>query len=143
MVRAVRLAATLDFTIEPATLAGIRGKASLVRHLSGERLAIELEKLLAAPRPSVGLTLLAETGLLAVLSPDLVAQRGVSQNKVEGEDLWDHTLRTVDAAPADRPVVRLAALVHDIGKPSTVDDGPFRWELAENCAFAGDYEYVS
>ncbi|HYL40366.1 MAG TPA: HD domain-containing protein, partial [Candidatus Binatus sp.] len=112
--------------IEPATLDAIREKAPLARHLSGERLAMELEKLLAAARPSVGLRLLGDTGLLEVLSPDLAAQRGVPQNKVEGEDLWDHTLRTVDAAPAGRPVVRLAALVHDIGKPATLDDGPFR-----------------
>jgi len=126
MIRAVRLAATLDFEIEPATLRAIGEKAPLVRHLSGERLAMELEKLLAAPRPSVGLRLLADTGLLDVLSPELAAQRGVPQNKVAGEDLWDHTLRTVDAAPAGRPVVRLAALLHDVGKPVTLDDGPFR-----------------
>jgi putative nucleotidyltransferase with HDIG domain len=67
-----------------------------------------------------------ETGLLAVLLPDLASQRGVPQNKIEGEDLLDHTLRTVDAAPANRPVVRLAALLHDLGKPATIDDGPFR-----------------
>jgi tRNA nucleotidyltransferase (CCA-adding enzyme) len=126
MVRAARLAATLEFEIEPATLAGVRARADLVRHLSGERLAMELEKLLAAPRPSTGMAILADTGLLAVISPELAAQRGVPQNKVEGEDLWDHTLRTVDAAPASRPIVRLAALVHDIGKPATLDDGPFR-----------------
>lgn len=126
MIRAIRLAATLEFEIEPATLAAIRTDADLVRHLSGERIAAELEKLLAAPRPSVGLRLMADTGILAVVSPDLDAQRGVVQNKIEGEDLWDHTLRSVDAAPADRPIVRLAALLHDIGKPATVDDGPFR-----------------
>jgi poly(A) polymerase/tRNA nucleotidyltransferase (CCA-adding enzyme) len=50
----------------------------------------------------------------------------VAQNKIAGEDLLDHTFRTVDAAPADEPVVRLAALLHDIGKPGTIDDGPFR-----------------
>ena len=126
MIRAVRFAATLEFAIEPATRAGIERHAGLASHLSGERLAAELDKLLAAPRPSIGLRLLGETGLLGVVAPDLAAQRGVAQNKIEGEDLWDHTLRTVDAAPAERPVVRLAALVHDIGKPSTVDDGPFR-----------------
>ena len=69
---------------------------------------------------------MAETGLLAVVLPELDAQRGVPQNKIEGEDLFDHTLRTVDAAPAGRPVVRLAALLHDVGKPATIDDGPFR-----------------
>jgi putative nucleotidyltransferase with HDIG domain len=125
MVRAVRLAAVLEFTIEPATLEAIRANAELATHVSGERIAAELQKLLLAARPSVGLRLMADTGLLEVLLPELAAQRGVAQNKTPGEDLFDHTLRTVDAAPADRPVVRLAALLHDIGKPSTLDDGPF------------------
>jgi len=69
---------------------------------------------------------MADTGILAVVSPDLAAQRGIAQNKIPGEDLLDHTLRTVDAATAGSPRVRLAALVHDIGKPATIDDGPFR-----------------
>jgi tRNA nucleotidyltransferase (CCA-adding enzyme) len=126
MVRAVRLAAALDFEIEPATRSAIEAHADLVRHLSGERIAAELELLLAAPEPSTGLRLMADTGILAVVSADLAAQRGIAQNKIPGEDLLDHTLRTVDAAPAGSPRVRLAALVHDIGKPATIDDGPFR-----------------
>ncbi len=125
MVRAVRLAATLDFTIEPATLEAIGARAELARHLSSERIAIELGRLLGAERPSVGLRLMAETGLLEVVLPELAAQRDVPQNKMPGEDLWDHTLRTVDAAPRERPTVRLAALLHDIGKPPTLSDGHF------------------
>ncbi|MEW5991568.1 MAG: HD domain-containing protein [Chloroflexota bacterium] len=125
MVRAVRLAATLDVEIEPATLAAIDARSELVAHLSGERLATELDRLLGAARPSVGLRLMASTGILRVLSPELDAQRGISQNKIEGDDLWDHTVRTVDAVPVDRPVVRLAALLHDIGKPATMADGHF------------------
>jgi len=125
MVRAVRLAATLDFEIEPRTLAAIEAKADLVHHLSGERIAAELDKLLGIPRPSVGLRMLSDTGLLAGISPELAAQHGIPQNKVEDEDLWDHTLRSVDAASAVRPVVRLAALLHDIGKPATFADGRF------------------
>jgi tRNA nucleotidyltransferase (CCA-adding enzyme) len=126
MVRAVRLAATLGFEIEPATLAALREKADLASHLSGERIAQELQKLLSVERPSIGLRLLADTGLLAVISPELDAQRGLPQNKIEDEDLWDHTVRSVEAVPPDRPIVRLAALLHDIGKPATLDDGPFR-----------------
>jgi tRNA nucleotidyltransferase (CCA-adding enzyme) len=125
MVRAVRLAATLEFAIEPATLAAIVERSELVAHLSGERLGAELTKLLAAPRPSVGLRLMADSGILAQVSPELASQRGIAQNKVAGEDLWDHTVATVDAAPAARPIVRLAALVHDIGKPATAADGHF------------------
>ena len=125
MIRAVRLASSLDFEIEPATLEAIRLHARHAEHLSGERVATELERILAEPTPSVGLGLLQQTGLLAVVLPELEAQVGVPQNKVPGEDLWDHTLRTVDAAPAERPVVRLAALLHDVGKPATLADGHF------------------
>jgi len=138
IVRAIRLATTLDFAIEPATRQALETEAGLVAHLSGERIAAELEKLLAAPNPSIGLRLLADTGVLAVISPELAAQRGLAQNKIEGEDLLDHTLRTVDAAPPARPVVRLAALVHDIGKPATIDDGPFRGHEAVGADLAAE-----
>jgi tRNA nucleotidyltransferase (CCA-adding enzyme) len=126
MVRAVRLAAVLDFTIDRPTLDAIGENAALAAHVSGERVAAELGKLLGSLRPSAGLRLMDETRLLDVLLPEIAAQRGIPQNKIEGEDLLDHTLRTVDAAPAGEPVVRLAALLHDVGKPSTIDEGPFR-----------------
>ena len=130
IIRAIRLATTLGFTIEPSTLEAIRTTAPLVAHLSGERIAAELARILAAESPSRGLRLLADTGVLAGISPDLARQRGVGQNKIAGEDLWDHTLRTVDAAAAidstrSRPDLRLAALLHDIGKPATAADGHF------------------
>jgi putative nucleotidyltransferase with HDIG domain len=139
MVRAVRLAAALGFGIEPDTLAAIEARSELVAHLSGERIATELDKLLAAPEPSIGLRLLSDTGLLAHISPDLAAQRGIPQNKAPGEDLWDHTLRCVDAAPATRPVVRLAALLHDIGKPATFADGHFLGHEAAGAELAGAF----
>jgi putative nucleotidyltransferase with HDIG domain len=124
MLRAVRLATTLGFDIEPSTLAAIRACAPLASHLSGERIAMELDGILAADRPSIGLRLLGDTGLLAVVLPELDAQQGVPQNKIPGQDLWDHTLGTVDATPR-HPVVRLAALLHDIGKPATQAGGHF------------------
>lgn len=139
MIRAVRLATTLEFDVGPETLAGIRTRAELVAHLSGERIAAELDKLLAAPVPSIGLRLLSETGLLVPISPELAAQRGIAQNKVPGEDLWDHTLRSVDAAPATRPAVRLAALLHDIGKPATFADGHFLGHDAVGAELAGGF----
>ena len=139
MIRAVRFAATRDVGIEAATLAGIQARADLVRHLSGERIAIELSKLLAAPRPSVGLRLLSDTDLLTPISPDLAAQRGVPQNKAPDEDLWDHTLRTVDAAPADPPYLRLAAMLHDFGKPATFADGRFLRHEVVGAELAGAF----
>lgn len=125
MVRAVRLAATLSFTVDGATLAAISTKAHLAAHLSGERISAELTRLLEAPRPSVGLRLMSDAGLLRVVAPELALQVGLSQNKIDGEDLWDHTLRSVDAAPVEWPIVRLAALVHDIGKPATAAEAGF------------------
>ncbi len=129
MLRAVRFAATLGFTVEAQTLAAIRANAALAGSLSGERVLAELLTLLAAPVPSVGLRLAQETGLLAPIAPELARQQGVPQDKVPGEDLWDHTCRTVDAArrpgPDEPPLLRLAALLHDIGKPATFADGHF------------------
>lgn len=138
MLRVIRLASTLGFDIEPATLAGIQARADDVRHLSGERIAGELSKLLAAPQPSVGLRLLADTGVLAGISPELAAQRGIPQDKIPGEDLWDHTLRAVDAANPVPPYIRLAALVHDIGKPATMADGRFLGHDAVGAEIAGE-----
>ncbi len=138
LARAVRLAATLDFEVETGTLAAIARSAELARHVSGERVLAELMKLLLAPRPSVGLRLMADSGLLEVVAADLARQRGLSQNKIAGEDLWDHTMRTVDAAPA-RPVVRLAALLHDVGKPDTLADGHFHGHDAVGGAMARDF----
>jgi len=129
MLRAVRFSATLGLAVEPQTLAAIEANAALARSLSGERVLAELLTLLTAPVPSVGLRLAQETGLLAAVAPELARQRGVPQGKVPGEDLWDHTCRTVDAAPrpaADEPpLLRLAALLHDVGKPATFADGHF------------------
>ena len=125
MLRAVRFAATLGFGIEAGTLAAIQARAPLAAHLSGERVWAELVKLLAASVPSIGLRLLAATNLLDVVLPELAAQRGIPQNKIGGDDLWDHTVRTVDAVGPDRPIVRLAALLHDVGKPATMADGHF------------------
>jgi len=100
----------------------------------------ELGKLLDAPRPSIGLRILAETGVLAAIAPALDAQRGIAQNKIPGEDLWDHVVRSVDATAAagrDRSV-RWAALVHDIGKPVTAADGHFYGHDVVGADLAGD-----
>lgn len=137
MLRTVRLAATLDFAIEPATLAGIQARAELVRHLSGERIAMELRALLAAPQPSIGLRALADLGLIAPFSPELAAQRGIPQNKIAGDDLWDHTMRAVDGATTDPAYIRMAAMLHDIGKPSTMADGRFLGHDVAGAEMAG------
>jgi putative nucleotidyltransferase with HDIG domain len=129
MLRAVRFTATLGFEVEAATRAAIGAEASLAAHVSGERTLAELVRLLGAQRPSIGLRLAEATGLLAVVAPELARQRGIPQAKAPGEDLWDHTCRTVDAAATTlddgMPLGRMAALLHDIGKPATFADGHF------------------
>ena len=128
LLRAARLAAQLDFEIEPATLDAMRATAGLVGHVSNERVGAELRKMLRADPPSRGFVILAETGLLAPVLPELAAQQGIAQAKIAGNDLWQHSLLTLDAAAGLEPTndrLRLAALLHDIGKPATAADGRF------------------
>lgn len=128
LLRAVRISATLDLAVEPATFAAIRQTASLIRHVSRERVGLEFRRCLAADPPSRALRLLEASGLLEVRFPLLAAQRGVAQDKIAGDDLWAHSLRTVDAAARLAPLdltLRLAALLHDVGKPSTLANGHF------------------
>lgn len=129
LVRAARLAAQVGLVIEPGTLAAMKERAADAGYLSGERVGMELERLLRADQPSAGLRILADTGILDAILPELAAQRGVPQSKIPGKDLWDHTLATVDAAIALHPGderLAMAALLHDAGKPETFVDGHFR-----------------
>src|SRR5262249_589615 len=84
-----------------------------------EGVGVELEKMLQAARPSIGWELLRQSGLLELWMPELVRGYGVLQNRFHAWDVWDHSLKTCDAAPADKPAVRWAALLHDIAKVDT------------------------
>jgi tRNA nucleotidyltransferase (CCA-adding enzyme) len=118
-MRAARFAAVLEFDVEPATRAALARHVDVFRRVSRERVRDELAKMLThARRPSLGLRLLAESGMLAAFLPELDRTRGVPQNRYHDFDLFEHTLRTVDGAPP-RLVVRLAALLHDLGKMET------------------------
>ena len=128
LLRAARFAAQLGFEIEPATRAGMAQTAEVVRWVSQERIGGELRRMLEADPPSAAFKVLADTGVLEYALPELAAQRGVPQDKIPGHDLWMHCLTTVDAAAAldpDNQPLRLAALLHDIGKPGTFADGHF------------------
>jgi putative nucleotidyltransferase with HDIG domain len=118
-VRAARLAATLEMTLEDRTRAALGSVADRARLLAVERVRDELERLMTAPRPSVGLELLRAAGLLELWMPELTRGYGVTQNRWHAWDVWDHGLETCDAAPAAKPDVRWAALLHDVGKPDT------------------------
>jgi len=123
-LRAARFAATHglepDAELERALEAIARGDSGVdFRGVAAERVRDELVKLMAAPRPSVGFEWLRASGLLALWLPELARARGAPQNRFHAYDVYFHSLYTADAAPADRPVVRWAALLHDLGKPDT------------------------
>jgi tRNA nucleotidyltransferase (CCA-adding enzyme) len=118
-LRAARLAATLELELDPATRAAMGGVTDRARLVAMERVREELVKLMAAPRPSAGLEPLREAGLLDLWLPELARCYAVPQNRWHAHDVYTHSLRTCDHAPAAKPAVRWAALLHDIGKPDT------------------------
>ncbi len=127
MLRAVQFAGRFEFTIEPKTFEAIRRNAALIRTVSSERIAEELNKLLVLARqPSIGFRLMHESGLLREILPELEKCVGVEQpGGYHKYDVFEHTIRTIDASPP-RLRLRLAALFHDINKPQhrrLVDDG--------------------
>ena len=139
LLRAARLAAQLDFDIEPGTRRAMAATADAVRWVSSERLGGEMRRMIAADPPSTGLAILADTGVLARAIPELAAQRGVPQEKISGSDLWEHCLATLDAAARMDPGnmrLRWAALLHDIGKPATFADGHFIGHESEGAQLA-------
>jgi tRNA nucleotidyltransferase (CCA-adding enzyme) len=115
-MRAVRQAAQLSFEVESATLDAIAPTLDVFRKVSAERVRDEMLKLLAAPKPSVGLELMRRTGLLAEVLPEILEGVGCEQNRFHKHDVYGHTLAVVDATAGDA-IVRLGALLHDVGKP--------------------------
>src|SRR5438128_566995 len=88
------------------------------------RVLQEMTKMLRAPRPSVAFRMLSDLGLLAVICPELEIAKTIPQDKAVAQDVFEHSLATADATPDDL-VLRLAGLLHDIGKPATFADGHF------------------
>jgi tRNA nucleotidyltransferase (CCA-adding enzyme) len=125
MLRAVRFATLLDLRIDERTAIAIRRNAHLAETLSGERINQEMTKILGAPNPSVAFRMLSDVGLLAVLCPELEECKKTPQDKVAAQDVFEHSLATMDATPAGDLALRLAGLFHDIGKPDTFADGHF------------------
>jgi poly(A) polymerase/tRNA nucleotidyltransferase (CCA-adding enzyme) len=120
-VRACRFAAQLGFTIEKRTFAAIPRSIATVRQVSRERIRDELIRILQARRPSTGFLLLYDCTILQLVMPELAACREVGAGQLHRYDLFHHLLYSCDAAPVDNLVVRLAALLHDIGKPQSLD----------------------
>jgi len=137
LLRAVRLATRFSMRIDPATEAAIRAHAPSAAGLSGERVRDELMRILAgAVPPSRAFEMMERLGLLAVLLPELAALRGVPQAKPLAGDALDHSLRAADALPAADPVLRLAGLLHDVGKATTLADGHFLFHDRDGAVMA-------
>jgi putative nucleotidyltransferase with HDIG domain len=116
-LRAIRFASQLHFTIEPDTLGAIPPALPITAKVSMERVRDEFDKILASEQPSRAFRLMETTGMLSLLLPELQACRGIEQKGFHQFDVLDHLLVSCDAAPKEKPQVRLAALFHDIGKP--------------------------
>lgn len=122
MLRGVRFANQLEYTIEQETLEGIKHTASRLSIISAERILTELEKIMACEKPSVGFILLHKVGLLHIILPEITALEGTEYVDGKGhKDNFYHTLAVLDnvCAKSDNIWLRWAALFHDIGKPAT------------------------
>jgi poly(A) polymerase len=125
MLRAVRFAATLGYTIEPLTFSALRRQAAAVSRISAERIREELTRILTGGGARRGMELLLESGLLNEILPEVNALRGVEQPPVfhpEG-DVWEHTLRMLTLLSRQQgkadPRLAWAVLLHDVGKAVT------------------------
>ena len=122
MMRAIRFATQLGFTIHPETFQAIIDNAHRIKIVSQERITDELNKIMLAAKPSIGLDLLSKSGLLKIIFPQMMALHGAEN--VEGlghKDNFYHTLQVIDniCETTDDLWLRWAALLHDIGKPAT------------------------
>jgi putative nucleotidyltransferase with HDIG domain len=122
MLRAIRFAAQLSFHIETNTFEAIKKYAVRIQIISKERIRDEFLKIIASPKPSRGIDLIRESGLMTYLFPELIELRGVEvYGKHKHKDVYEHTLEALDniAATSDDIMLRLAVLFHDIAKPRT------------------------
>jgi tRNA nucleotidyltransferase (CCA-adding enzyme) len=118
VLRAARFAATLECAIEPRTLAAIEPTLDTYRKVSAERVRDEWMKTMKAKKPSIAFEVMRKTGILGVTLPEMIESVGMAQNRYHAYDVWNHTLACLDACEGDAPL-RIAALLHDIGKPRT------------------------
>ncbi|OGJ37824.1 MAG: hypothetical protein A2383_01920 [Candidatus Pacebacteria bacterium RIFOXYB1_FULL_39_46] len=119
MLRAIRFSTQLAMTINPLTLDAIKEYAPSIKYISWERIQDEFFKILSSPLPKQGIELMDQVGLLEFIMPELLEGKEVEQGGHHNTDVWTHSLDSVDHCPSLDPVVRLATLLHDIGKPRT------------------------
>jgi len=120
VLRAARFAATLGFVIDPDTERAMGEERShgTFRRVSAERVRDEWLKSMRALRPSVAFEIMRRTGILGLICPELLESVGCEQNKWHVFDVWNHAMACLDACEPE-PILRIAALLHDIAKPRT------------------------
>ncbi|MEA3355012.1 MAG: HDIG domain-containing protein [Patescibacteria group bacterium] len=119
MMRAIRIAAQLGFIIEEKTLKAINKNSSLINKIAKERVRGEFLKIIGSKFPKDGILILFASGLLEFIIPELIETRGVEQAGHHTKDVWNHSIDALEACPSPNPIVRLATLLHDIGKPKS------------------------
>lgn len=121
LIRAIRFASELGFTINIDTEKAIQSHIKLLEHVSMERIRDEFTKIIMSKEPKRGIELLDKAGILKIILPELVKAQGIEQNQAHAYDVWEHLLRTLQhSADKEWPLdIRLAALFHDISKPET------------------------
>ncbi len=117
MMRAIRIAAKLGFSIEEETLKAISVKAPLLANISKERVRDELMKIIGSDYPADGVSLLISTGLMEQIIPEVLEGRGVMQGGHHTLTVLDHMLECLRNSSSPDPVVRFATFIHDVGKP--------------------------
>ncbi len=121
LLRAVRFAVELGFSVSHETEQAIKKQAKLLKDIAQERIKDELVKMLMTDKPSDGIKMLYELGLLKFIIPELERGIGVKQNKAHMFNVWEHNLLSLDhAASKNWPLeIRIASLLHDVGKPAS------------------------
>ncbi|MDZ7726577.1 MAG: CCA tRNA nucleotidyltransferase [Candidatus Campbellbacteria bacterium] len=121
IMRAVRLATTLDFSIENSTQEAIQNHTEELKNIAQERIRDEFSKIIDSKNPMTGMFLMERLGILHVILPEFEKSVGIEQNQAHAFTVWEHLLRTAQyAADKDLPFhVKLASIFHDIGKPYT------------------------
>ncbi len=122
MMRAIRFASQLEFSIAAKTMDSIARNADRIKIVSAERITTELNKIMATARPSVGFLLLEQSGLLNLILPEIARLKGVEDKEGKGhKDNFHHTVKVLDnvAEKSNDLWLRWAALLHDVAKPAT------------------------